>query len=73
MLRRLLIYTYVMFMCLLIYTYVTEYGEAFQMFDKDGDGRITRDELAAMMAKFGEEVSDEELNNIMASTDTNST
>ena len=40
------------------------------MFDTNGDGMISIDELEGMMSKFGDKPEQEELNKMMKSVDT---
>ncbi|KAE9375945.1 EF-hand [Stipitochalara longipes BDJ] len=42
---------------------------AFKVFDKDGSGTISSDEIAHVMASFGETLSDEELKIMMEEVD----
>lgn len=46
-----------------------ELHNAFKKFDLNGDGRITRDELATAMTSFGNRVSDEEIDQILHRVD----
>eukprot|EP00179_Madagascaria_erythrocladioides_P003260 CAMPEP_0198310662 /NCGR_PEP_ID=MMETSP1450-20131203/2658_1 /TAXON_ID=753684 ORGANISM="Madagascaria erythrocladiodes, Strain CCMP3234" /NCGR_SAMPLE_ID=MMETSP1450 /ASSEMBLY_ACC=CAM_ASM_001115 /LENGTH=150 /DNA_ID=CAMNT_0044013505 /DNA_START=104 /DNA_END=556 /DNA_ORIENTATION=+ len=48
-----------------------EIREAFNVFDKNGDGKISADELRQIMAKLGENLSDEEVNQMIREADTN--
>lgn len=48
-----------------------EVRQAFQVFDKDGNGYITRDELALVMTNLGEKLNENELNQMMKEADTN--
>lgn len=43
---------------------VEEYREAFDLFDKDGDGSITTSELGVVMRSLGQEPTVKELENI---------
>ena len=45
--------------------------EAFSMFDLDGDGFITGDELRHMMTGMGEKLTHEEVDEIIKEADTN--
>merc|ERR1712087_1018687 len=42
-------------------TYVEELREAFEVFDKDGDGQITPQELAAIMRALGENLNEDDI------------
>ncbi len=42
----------------------------FEMFDKDGDGRITADEVRAILKQLGDELSDDEVNEVIREADT---
>ena len=46
--------------------------EAFELFDKDGDGRITCEELGTVMKSLGQNPTDEELKQMVEEVDTNS-
>ncbi|KAJ4264261.1 hypothetical protein NW762_005456 [Fusarium torreyae] len=48
---------------------ITEYEDAFHLFDKDGDGQITINELGAFMRSLGQNPSDAELNDIINEID----
>ena len=48
-----------------------EVRQAFQVFDKDGNGYITQDELAVVMTNLGEKLNQNELNLMMKEADTN--
>lgn len=48
---------------------VTELKEAFAVFDKDSDGRITVDDLSAVFKHFGQNVSRKKLETILAEAD----
>ena len=45
--------------------------DAFRVFDKDGDGKITAAELTHIMKNLGEPLSQEECDEMIAQTDTN--
>jgi calmodulin len=49
----------------------SEVLEAFKVFDKDGSGKISKDELRKIMADLGEKLSEGELNQMMSDADTN--
>uniref|UniRef100_F1LFW9 Calmodulin-2/3/5 n=1 Tax=Ascaris suum TaxID=6253 RepID=F1LFW9_ASCSU len=48
---------------------LTEIREAFSVFDRDGDGRITVDELGAVMDSLGEHPSESELRRMISEFD----
>ena len=43
----------------------------FNLFDHDGAGKITHEDLRRVADELGEEISDEELKNMIARADTN--
>ncbi|KAG8722786.1 calmodulin-like 3 [Ceratobasidium sp. 395] len=47
-----------------------EMREAFQVFDKDGSGQISAEELKGMMASLGERLSDSEVQQMIEEADT---
>lgn len=49
-----------------------ELKQAFKVFDKDGDGYITATELKLVMKQLGEDLTQEQLNDMMREADTNS-
>ena len=50
---------------------VRELTESFEYFDRDGDGRISQDELGAVMRALGQRVSDAELARLIRDVDAN--
>lgn len=48
-----------------------EMRQAFSVFDKDGDGFITADELRHVMTSLGEKLTDEEVNEMISEADRN--
>jgi Ca2+-binding EF-hand superfamily protein len=44
--------------------------EAFQIFDQDGDGNISADELRQIMENLGERLTDEEVEDMVKEADT---
>ena len=57
-------------MILYLHVDITEYRECFEMFDANGDGMISIDELEGMMTKFGDKPDQAELEKMMRSVDT---
>ena len=49
---------------------IAEYREAFNIFDADGDGRITAKELGTVMRSLGQNPSPQELEEMIAEVDT---
>ena len=49
---------------------VSEFKEAFALFDKDGDGTITAKELGAVMRGLGQNPTEEEINGMIEEVDT---
>lgn len=45
--------------------------EAFKVFDKDGSGKISPDELRQVMNNLGEKLSDQEVEDMIREADTN--
>ncbi|XP_053402127.1 neo-calmodulin-like [Mercenaria mercenaria] len=55
---------------LIIFTeWPVKFREAFSLFDKDGDGTITADELGTVMRSLGQRPTEEELKKMMAEID----
>lgn len=52
-------------------TCISEYREAFSLFDKDGNGQITVDELRAVLKTLGKNPTDEEVMEMINSVDEN--
>jgi calmodulin len=48
---------------------IAEFKEAFQIFDKDGDGTITTKELGTVMRSLGQNPSDEDLQEMIEEVD----
>ncbi|KAI6184532.1 Calmodulin [Aphelenchoides bicaudatus] len=48
---------------------IEEFREAFELFDKNGDGRVTSEELGIVMRSLGHEPSDQELHDIINEID----
>ena len=51
---------------------ISEFKEAFDLFDKDGDGRITATELGTVMKNLGQSPSEAELRDMVNEVDENS-
>jgi len=49
--------------------YFSEFREAFDVFDDNADGKISREELTKMMTRLGQMTSEEEITNIMKKAD----
>ena len=49
---------------------LAEYREAFNIFDRDGDGHIDKKELATVLRSFGHNLSSAEIDAIMKEVDT---
>lgn len=56
--------------CELTQEQIAEFREAFKIFDKDGDGRITVKELGTVMKSLGQYPSQRELEEMVAEVDT---
>ncbi|KAH7652276.1 EF-hand-containing protein [Dioscorea alata] len=48
---------------------ISEFQEAFCLFDKDGDGCITLDELATVIKSLGQNPTEEELHDMISEVD----
>lgn len=51
---------------------ITEFKEAFSLFDKNNDGKITTKELGTVMRSLGQNPSESELNDMINEVDMNS-
>lgn len=52
---------------------LTEFREAFRLFDKDGDGTITKEELGRVMRSLGQFARVEELQDMLQEVDSDGT
>ena len=50
-------------------TQIAEFREAFGLFDKDGDGHVTKEELKVVMESLGQKPSDEDLVQMISEVD----
>ena len=50
---------------------VEQYREAFSLFDKNGDGKVSTKELGTIMRSLGQNPSEAELKDIVANVDKN--
>lgn len=50
-----------------------EFREAFRLFDKDGDGSITKEELGSVMRSLGQFASQDELQQMLEEIDIDGT
>ena len=51
-------------------SFFLELSQAFNLFDRDGSGEISRDELTDVMRELGIQLSEKELNDIVEMIDT---
>lgn len=51
------------------YFLLSEFKEAFRLFDKDGSGTISNDELGTVMRSLGQNPSDQELTDLVEEVD----
>lgn len=50
---------------------MAEYKESFDLFDKNGDGRISKSELKSIMNSLGQKVTDAEVEQMVKQVDLN--
>ena len=60
---------YVLEMILLLLLFISEFKEAFSLFDKDGDGTITTKELGTVMRSLGQNPTEAELQDMINEVD----
>lgn len=60
-------------MLLLLFQILLEFREAFRLFDKDGDGSITKEELGSVMRSLGQFARVEELREMLLEIDVDGT
>ena len=53
----------------LLFYCISEYKEAFSLFDRDGDGTITTGELGTVMRSLGQHPTESELNDMINEVD----
>ena len=58
---------------MLIYVVYVEFEEAFRLFDKDGDGKITAKELGIVMRGLDQNPTETELSDMINEVDTDGT
>lgn len=58
---------------LLLFQILLEFREAFRLFDKDGDGSITKEELGSVMRSLGQFARVEELREMLLEIDVDGT
>ncbi len=51
------------------YDPINEIKEMFKLFDKDGDGKISNDEVSSLLVSLGRESTDEEIENLIKAVD----
>lgn len=51
------------------YNFISEFKEAFSLFDKDGDGTITTKELGTVMRSLGQNPTEAELQDMINEVD----
>ena len=53
--------------------FIAVYQDAFNLIDKDADGSISKDNLGAVMKALGEEVTDQQLQDLINEVDADGT
>ena len=66
-------YTVDMMLTMLIHVVYVEFEEAFRLFDKDGDGKITAKELGIVMRGLDQNPTETELSDMINEVDTDGT
>ncbi len=63
------LYIYARFNAIFFICFLTEFKEAFSLFDKDGDGTITTKELGTVMRSLGQNPTEAELQDMINEVD----
>ena len=58
-------------LCCYLLFHATEISDAFKMFDKNGDGQISVEELGEAMKQAGQEMTNDELKDMIKAVDRN--
>ena len=62
-------YFFIFIYLFIFFFFVKVYQDAFNLIDKDGDGSISKDNLGAVMMAMGEEVDDQQLQDLINEVD----